>query len=123
MYAKRDECAVFCTSGRRYWQGSCSYLNASLGGHNFIQKPPSVTFKLQGKLITVHSKKIAINALKNEAEATKIIEWLKREINSVWENRREIEPSFESTPTPKLIEILQVNDNRWADFATAAWML
>ncbi len=84
------------------------YLNASLGGHTFIKEPPSVTFKLQGKLITVHSKKIAINALKDEAEATKIIEWLKREINSVWENRREIEPSFESTPTPKLIEILKL---------------
>ena len=69
------------------------YLNASLGGHTFIKEPPSVTFKLQGKLITVHSK---------------IIEWLKREINSVWENRREIEPSFESTPTPKLIEILKL---------------
>ena len=84
------------------------YLNASLGGHTFIKEPPSVTFKLQGKLITVHSKKIAINALKDEAEATKIIEWLKREINSVWENRREIEPIFESTPSPKLIEILKL---------------
>jgi len=84
------------------------YLNASLGGHSFTQDPPSVTFKVQGKLITIHSKKIAINALKDEEEATKIIEWLKREINSVWENRHSIEPSFESTPTPKLIEILKL---------------
>ena len=58
------------------------YLNASLGGHNYTQDPPSVTFKVQGKLITVHSKKIAINDLKDEHEATKIIEWLKREINA-----------------------------------------
>ena len=84
------------------------YLNASLGGHTFTQSPLSVTFKVQGKLITIHPKKIAINALKDEAEATKIIEWLKREINSAWENRNEIEPSFESTPTPKLIEILKL---------------
>ena len=84
------------------------YLNASLGGHTFTQNPVSVTFKVQGKLITIHPQKIAINALKDEAEATKIIEWLKREINSAWENRNEIEPSFESTPTPKLIEILKL---------------
>jgi len=84
------------------------YLNASLGGHSFTQDPPSVTFKVHGKLITIHSKKIAINALKDEEEATKIIEWFKREINSVWENRHSIEPSFESTPTPKLIEILKL---------------
>ena len=84
------------------------YLNASLGGHFFTQDPPSVTFKIQGKLITVHSKKIAINALKDEAEATKIIEWLKREINSAWENRDTIQPSFESAPSPKVIEILRL---------------
>ena len=84
------------------------YLNASLGGHTYTQDPPSVTFKVQGKLITVHSKKIAINALKDEEDAVKIIEWLKREINAAWENRGKIEPSYESAPTPKLIEILKL---------------
>ena len=84
------------------------YLNASLGGHTYTQDPPSVTFKVQGKLITVHSNKIAINALKDEEEATKIVEWLKREINAAWENRREIEPSYESEPLPKVFEILKL---------------
>ena len=84
------------------------YLNTSLGGHTYIQNPPSVTFKVQGKLISVHSKKIAINALKDEEEATKIIEWLKREINAAWEKRGEIEPSYESAPIPKIIEILKL---------------
>ena len=84
------------------------YLNAFLGGHTFTQDPPSVTFKVQGKLITVHSKKIAINALKDEEEATKIIEWLKREINAAWENRGEIEPSYVSAPIPKVFEILKL---------------
>jgi len=84
------------------------YLNTSLGGHTYVQDPPSVTFKVQGKLISVHSKKIAINALKDEEEATKIIEWLKREINAAWENRGEIEPSYESAPIPKIIEILKL---------------
>jgi len=84
------------------------YLNAFLKGHTYTQDPPSVTFKVQGKLITVHSKKIAINALKDEEEATKIIEWLKREINAVWENRGEIEPSYESAPIPKILEILKL---------------
>ena len=83
-------------------------MNASLGGHTYTQNPPSVTFKVQGKLITVHSRKIAINALKDEEEATKIIEWLKREINSAYENREEIEPSYETAPNPKILEILKL---------------
>jgi len=44
----------------------------------------------------------------DEEEATKIIEWLKREINAAWENRREIEPSYESAPIPKVLEILKL---------------
>lgn len=84
------------------------YLNAVLGGFTYTKEPPSVTFKAQGKLITVHAKKIAVNALKDEEEAVKIIEWLKREINSAWENRDKIEPLFEAAAQPKVIEILKL---------------
>jgi ArsR family metal-binding transcriptional regulator len=84
------------------------YLNAALGGFTFTKDPPSVTFKVHGKLITVHAKKIAVNALKDEDEATKIIEWLKREINSAWENRDKIDPLYEAAPQPKVIEILKL---------------
>ena len=75
---------------------------------HFTKDPPSVTFKVHGKLITVHAKKIAVNALKDEDEANKVIEWLKREINSAWENRERIEPLYEAAPQPKVIEILKL---------------
>jgi ArsR family metal-binding transcriptional regulator len=84
------------------------YLNAVLGGFEYLQDPPAVTFKAQGKLITVHGRKIAINALRDEAEARKIVEWLKREINDAWEKRDQIVPSFTGAPRPKLIEILKL---------------
>jgi ArsR family metal-binding transcriptional regulator len=84
------------------------YLNAILGGFAYQKTPPSVTFKAHGKLITVHAKKIAVNALKDEDEATRIIEWLKCEINSAWENREKIEPLYEAIPQPKVIEILRL---------------
>lgn len=84
------------------------YLNAVLGGFNYITDPPSVTFRSQGKLITVHGNKIAINALKDEAEAGKIVEWLKREINEAWVKRDEIEPSYDSLPRPQVFEVLKI---------------
>ena len=65
-------------------------------------------FRSQGKLITVHGRKIAVNALRDEDEADKILAWLQREINDAWENRNGIEPSFEGAPKPKLIEILKL---------------
>ena len=87
--------------------GALPYLNAELGGSGYIKEPPSVTFKMHGKLLTVHGRKIAVNALKDEMEARKIVEWLKGEINGVWENRDTITPRYEGMPRPQLIQILK----------------
>ncbi len=83
------------------------YLNAVLGGFEYLKDPPAVTFRIHGKLITVHPDKIAINALKNEEEADKILQWLIKEINETWEKRDQITPSYEGAPKPKVFEILK----------------
>jgi len=84
------------------------YLNAILGGFEYLKDPPAVIFRSRGKLITIQGRQIAINALKDEAETDKILEWLKREINEAWLNRESIEPCYEGAPKPKLIEILKL---------------
>lgn len=84
------------------------YLNSVLGGFQYLLDPPAVTFRAQGKLITVHGKKIAVNALKDEAEARKIVEWLKNEINTAWDERENIEPCTTGMPKPGIFEILKL---------------
>lgn len=84
------------------------YLNSALGGFQYIKDPPSVSFRLHGKLIAIHADKICVNALRDKEEGEKIIEWLKQEINEIWERRREIRPSYETAPRPKVIEILRL---------------
>ena len=48
------------------------YLNTVLGGTAYQKNPPSVMFQVSGRLIAIHPRKIAINALKDEHEADKI---------------------------------------------------
>jgi len=84
------------------------YLNSVLGGFEYVQDPPAVTFKVHGQLITVHGRRIAVNALKDESEARKIVDWLKREINETWENRDSIPPSTKGASRPMIIEILKL---------------
>jgi ArsR family metal-binding transcriptional regulator len=84
------------------------YLNASLGGFECVKDPPSVTFKVHGKLITVHARQIAVNALKDEEEADKILRWLQKEINEAWDKRNEIQPTFEPASRPSVLEILKL---------------
>lgn len=84
------------------------YLNAQLGAFEYSTDPPSLTLRTQGKIIAVHPRLIAVNALKDEDEADKILRWLQNEINDAWENRHGIQPSTESAPRPKLLEILKL---------------
>lgn len=84
------------------------YLNSVLGGNEYIVDPPSITFKIHGKLISVQARRIAINAMKDGAEAKKIVEWLKEEINDAWERRDEIEPLFTGSPKMQLPKILKL---------------
>jgi ArsR family metal-binding transcriptional regulator len=84
------------------------YLNTVLGGFGYIQEPPALTLKSSGKLITIHPRKIAVNALKDKEQAEKIVAWLQREINSAWENRENIEPSTKGAKQPALMDVLKL---------------
>lgn len=84
------------------------YLNTVLGGFSYIQEPPSLTLKSSGKLITIHCRKIAVNALQDEEQAEKIVAWLQREINDAWENRDTIQPSLEGVKPPTLMDVLKL---------------
>jgi ArsR family metal-binding transcriptional regulator len=83
------------------------YLNAVQGGYTYVKEPPSVTFRSQGKLISVHGDHIAINANRDADEAEKILQWLQREINDAWERRDRITPSYEAAPRPQPFAILK----------------
>ena len=84
------------------------YLNATLGGFEYLRDPPAVTFRVQGKIITVHPDRIAVNALKDETEADKILGWLQQEVNEAWDKRETINPSYEGVPKPRVLEILKL---------------
>jgi ArsR family metal-binding transcriptional regulator len=84
------------------------YLNTVLKAYEYSAGPPTLTLKLPGKLVSVHSRTIAINIVKDEEEAEEILEWLKRKINDIWERREEIAPSFEVAARPRVLEILKL---------------
>ena len=84
------------------------YLNAVLGGTQYLLDPPEVMFHHHGRIIKVGSREIAINALKDEQEADRILKWLSTEINKVWEDRGDINPCYTGKTKPKLMEILRL---------------
>ena len=83
------------------------YLNAVIAGDQFTPAPPLITFRNEGKLISVQERMITVNAVQDEAQGRKIIEWIRREINEAWESRESIAPRYTKTQRPQLIEILK----------------
>jgi ArsR family metal-binding transcriptional regulator len=84
------------------------YLNTVLRGHLYMREPPSLTIKYRAKLITFHPREIAINILKDEAEAEEIMAWLQEIINDTWERQGTIIPCFEVPAKPRIMEILKL---------------
>lgn len=84
------------------------YLNTALGGHHYQEDPPALTFKLHGKLLTLHPRLVAVNALADEQEAHRILEWLKQQINETWERRHEIQPSTSVPRPPRPLDLLRL---------------
>ncbi len=83
------------------------YLNAALGGHQYVKNPPAVTFQTEGRLISVQADRITVNAVKDREQALKIVEWMRREINETWDNRKKITPSYKSPEKPNVVKILK----------------
>jgi len=84
------------------------YLNTVLRGHLYMREPPSLTIKYRAKLITFHPHEIAINILKDEAEAEEIVGWLVGVINDTWDKRETIKAIYEVPPQPRILEILKL---------------
>ena len=74
----------------------------------YSKKPAGGYFQISGQTDYRAWDQNRHQCLANEADADKILEWLKREINEAWENRDNIQPSFEGAPKPKVIEILKL---------------
>jgi ArsR family metal-binding transcriptional regulator len=83
------------------------YLNAVIEGDQFTPDPPSVTFKTEGRLISVTERTISVNAVEDEAQGRKIVDWIKREINDAWENREKIAPRYTKAERPQVVEVLK----------------
>lgn len=83
------------------------YLNAVLGGTQYLSDPPEVMFHHHGRIIKVGAREIAVNALEDEQEADRILAWLQNEINQAWADRDAITPCTTGRTRPQLMEILR----------------
>ena len=85
------------------------YLNAELGGWDYDQKNQVLLLKMSaGKWITLQAREIAIRGARDIEESKALLEWIKGQINDIYDRRDLITPRFTSQASLKVIEILKL---------------
>jgi ArsR family metal-binding transcriptional regulator len=85
------------------------YVNADLGGWDYNQTNQVLLLKLSdGKWITLHPHKIAIRGARDIEECRALLEWIKGQINDIYERRETITPRYVSQAGLKIMEILKL---------------
>ncbi len=83
------------------------YLNTVLKGAIYNNYAPNISFYKEFRLITLYPREMTMIKALNTTDAWQIIEWLKDLINSTYERRREIEPSYERKRRPHPLQLFQ----------------
>jgi ArsR family metal-binding transcriptional regulator len=88
---------------------SFPYVNAELGGWDYDQTNQVLLLKLSdGKWITLHPQKIAMRGSRDIEECHALLEWIKGQINDIYERRETITPRYMSQAGLKIMEILKL---------------
>jgi len=84
------------------------YLNAIVKGCTYNPDAGTLRFIKEGKAITLHPRKIAIAGLDDETEASQVLNSLKEFINTTYERKGEIEPSYRKGNELKVLDVFKL---------------
>ena len=84
------------------------YLNAEWKGAIYDHAEKVLTWKLNGRFVSVRPKEVAVSDLEDREEAKRILERVIQMINRVWERREEITPSYQRRERLKLLEVYKL---------------
>lgn len=88
---------------------SLPYLNAELGGWDYDARNQVLLLKLSaGKWITLQPQQIAIRGCRDIAEAQAMVEWIKNQVNEIYERRECITPRYTGQAGLKVMEIMRL---------------
>lgn len=84
------------------------YVNGTVGKGEFIPGIPVLVFKEGGRKYALRSDQIAISSITDRDEADREARAIIERINALWENRANLEPSFDTWKKPGVLEVLKL---------------
>jgi ArsR family metal-binding transcriptional regulator len=84
------------------------YVNAKVEKGEFIPGIPVLVWRKDGRRYALRPHEIAISGLEDRDHANELVATTAEWINSVWEDRKNIEPSYASFEKPRVLDIYKL---------------
>lgn len=84
------------------------YVNASVENGEFIPALPVLVFREGGRKYALRPHEISVSSLVDREQAAGVVRAVVDQVNRTWENRHELEPSYETWERPKVLDILRL---------------
>ncbi len=84
------------------------YINAINKKAIYIKNANAITMTEEGKLITIHPRKIALTKLKDEAEAKELLDKTIKLLNETYERKDEISPDYEKRERLNVLDLYKL---------------
>jgi len=81
------------------------YLNADMKQASYNVHGPTFTFMDGYRMVSAYPRRIAVAKADEIVDAWRVLEEMRRRVNQVWAQRRDIEPSYERRQRPPALEI------------------
>ncbi|MFH1150830.1 MAG: (Fe-S)-binding protein [Actinomycetota bacterium] len=84
------------------------FVNATVEKAEYIAGVPVLVWSEGAHRYALRADEIAVSNISDRGEATRIVQELVSRINSIWERRDQIEPSYASYERPKVLDVLKL---------------
>jgi len=88
--------------------GVFPYLNAILKGCVYRPQAGILSFRHEGKFITLFPRRAAVTRIADDADALQTLSWLRDLINDTYERRETIVPSYKSCDLLKPLDVYKL---------------
>jgi ArsR family metal-binding transcriptional regulator len=84
------------------------YINAEVDRGEFLPEVPVLVYKEGGRKYSLRPGELAVSNISDRSEATRVVSAFIRKINSTWERRDEITPSYATYEKPRVLDIYKL---------------
>ncbi len=81
------------------------YLNALLKRAGYSHKAGILHLDLEHRMITLYPRVLTMAKIDDEADAQRVLDWVRDLVNDAYRRRHEIEPSYEMRPIVRPLDI------------------